>query len=160
MFAVNVLPIVLLSFGIAKVIDMRRNNYGCGDQEPVYYPDQSPIYGLFCVLMFTFALELLVFPTIIVNKIVHWIRRTKLVRKTYSTRSKGERLEQCLGYVFKCVSMCNKNLGGHDLKNKGEMKDFASNLVRTALKRVYYCVPFMVHILSLACCFKDGIHQQ
>jgi hypothetical protein len=130
MLAVNVLPIVLLGLGIAKVIDLRKNNYGCGEEQPLYYPDESPTYSLFCMLMVTFALELLVFPTIATNKVVHWIRRSKLVRKTYSTRSKGERLEQCLAYIFKCVAMCNKDLGGQDLKNKGEMKDFASNLVR------------------------------
>ena len=109
---------------------MRKSNYGCENEDPTYYPDETAIYYLFCVLMFTFALELLVFPSIVTNKIVHSFRKSKLVRGVYSTQSKGERLEQCLGYIFKCISMCNKSIGGQDLKNKGEMKDFASNLVR------------------------------
>ena len=131
MFAVNVLPILLLAIGIAKIVDMRKDNYGCQDEQPKYYPDETPSYYLFCILMFTYALELLVFPTIATNKVVQQIRRSKLAGKTYSTKSKGERLEQCLGCIFKCVSKCNKDMGGQDLKNKGEMKDFASNLVST-----------------------------
>ena len=130
MFAVKMFPLLLLALGIKRVDDLRQDNYGCRDEEPIFYPDDTVIYGLFCVLMVTFALELLIFPMILTNKIIRWIRSSTFVRKAYSTRSKGERLEQCLGYVFKCVSMCNKNLGGKDLKNKGEMKDFASNLVR------------------------------
>ncbi|KAL3796024.1 hypothetical protein HJC23_013081 [Cyclotella cryptica] len=132
MFAVNVFPLLLIALGIAKVVEGRQNNYGCGDEEPKFYPDDRPIYGLFCVLLFTFALELLVFPAILTNKIVHLIRSSKLVRKTYSTRAKGERLEQCLGMIFKCIALCSKGQGGHDLKNKGEWRDFASNLMEFA----------------------------
>eukprot|EP00804_Cyclotella_cryptica_P026509 CCRYP_008141-RB/>CCRYP_008141-RB protein AED:0.08 eAED:0.08 QI:258/1/1/1/0.63/0.5/12/1927/500 len=132
MFAVNVFPILLISLGIAKVVELRQNNYGCGDEEPEFYPDDGPIYGLFCVLILTLALELLVFPAMLTNKVVQSIRSNKLVRKTYSTRAKGERLEQCLGIVFKCISLCCKNKGGKDLKNKGEWKDFAMNAMEFA----------------------------
>ena len=130
MIAVNAFPILLLIIGIMKVQDMRRYNYGCENEDPKYYPDESATYYLFCILMFTFALELLVFPSIVANKIVLLFRKSKLARGVYSTQSKGERLEQCLGYVFKCISMFNKSIGGQDLKNNGEMKDFATNLVR------------------------------
>jgi hypothetical protein len=88
--------------------------------------------------MVTFALELLVFPAIVTNKIVHLIRSKTLVRKRYATHAKGERLEQCLGCIFKCISLCSKDQGGKDLKNKGEMKDFASNLVSVCISH-YLC---------------------
>lgn len=146
MFAVNIFPIVLIALGIARIAEGRQNNYGCGEEEPKFYPDDGPIYGLFCVLIVTFALELLVFPAIVTNKIVHLIRASKLVRRTYSTRAKGERLEQCLGMVFKCIALCCRGQGGHDLKNKGEWKDFASNLVRF-LRAVHHLTMFIYYVL-------------
>eukprot|EP00956_Cyclotella_meneghiniana_P031296 scaffold81800_cov30-Cyclotella_meneghiniana.AAC.2 len=34
------------------------NNYGCGDEDPILLQQRNgPIYGLFCVLIITFALE-------------------------------------------------------------------------------------------------------
>lgn len=104
------------------------------------YPDKTWDYVLFCILMVTYALELLIWPAIVANKLMRWIRSNELSqRKRYATKAKGERLEQCLGGLLKCVSVicCNK-AGGKELKNQGEMKDFASNLVRIWLSS--HCV--------------------
>ena len=80
----------------------------------------------------TYSLELLIFPAMLVNKFMRWLRRNKFSQQfRYATKAKGERLETCLGGLLKCLSVvcCNK-AGGKELKNQGEMKDFASNLVR------------------------------
>lgn len=74
------------------------------------------------------------------------LRRNRFaLKRRYATEKKGERLEQCLGGLLKCVSVlcCNK-AGGKDLKNTGEMKDFASNLVRVCvndISTIYVIVP-------------------
>ena len=123
--------------GCLYVNDVRKDNYGCGydengNPEPLVSrpPDEGPKYDLFCVLLVTYALELLVFPAIIANKIIRWLRSNKITqKKRNTTKAKGERLEQCLGGVLKCVSCCFPDQGGKELKNQGEMKDFASNLV-------------------------------
>ncbi len=95
-------------------------------------PDSGPFYNFFCVLIVSYAFELLVWPAITVNKFVQWIRSHKVIRRVrYAPKARGERLEQCLGGLLKCISLCccNKK-GGKEIKNQGEMKDFASNLVR------------------------------
>lgn len=38
------------------------------------------------------------------NKVTH--------KYTYATQAKGQRLEMCLGVVFKCLSVFSPNLGG------------------------------------------------
>ncbi|KAL9190050.1 hypothetical protein ACHAXT_007261 [Thalassiosira profunda] len=135
MFFLNAFPIVLIVTGCLKVNDMRLNNYGCGDGALVAPPpDEGHFYNIFCVLLVTYALEILVFPAIAANKFLRWLRSNKLSQKNrYDTDKKGERLEQCLGGLLKCVSvMCCNKAGGKDLKNQGEMKDFASNLMEFA----------------------------
>ena len=132
MFIIDCFPIALIIVGCLKVQEGRVNNYGCGDQPLVAPPpDSGPFYNLFCVLIVSFALELLVWPATIANKIIRWIRNHKVIRRgRYATKARGERLEQCLGSLLKCISVfcCNKQ-GGKELRNRGEMKDFASNLV-------------------------------
>ena len=67
------------------------------------------------------------------NKIVH-CTRSHLVQDRYSAQKRSERFEFCLGSCMKCLSVClnNPNLGGQELKNTGELKDFASNLMEFA----------------------------
>lgn len=128
---INVFPIILVVWGIYKTYMNRMNNFGCGmGVELVYDPDATPIFGLFAVLLVTYALELLVFPAIVTNKIVH-CTRSHLVHDRYSAQKRSERFEFCLGSCMKCLSVClrNPNLGGQELKNTGELKDFASNLM-------------------------------
>ena len=128
----NLFPVALVVVGCLKIAEIRQDNYGCGDQPLVGdTPDSGTIYNIFCVLMVTYALEMLFFPAIVANRIIRWLRGSRLVRKRYQTEKKGERLEQCLGGCLKCISvMCCNKAGGKELTNQGEMKDFASNLVR------------------------------
>ena len=140
MFFLNAFPIILLVVGCLYVHNFRQDNYGCGyDNNGNPYPlvsnppDQRAIYYLFCVLLVTYSMELLVFPAIATNKLVRLMRANKLTqKKRYETKAKGERLEQCLGGLLKCVSVCIPSQGGKELKNQGEMKDFASNLMEFA----------------------------
>ena len=133
MFAITLFPAALVTFGILKVVTIRKDNYGCGDKSLISQPPDSGVfYAFFCVLLVTYALELLVWPAVLANKIMRWIKSNKLTHgRRYATQAKGERLEQCLGGLLKCISVlcCNKQ-GGKEIKNQGEMKDFASNLVR------------------------------
>jgi hypothetical protein len=131
---INLFPILLVVWGIYKTYMSRMDNFGCGqDVELVYDPDATPRFGLFAVLLVTYALELLVFPSIVMNKIVH-CTRSHLVQDRYSAQKRSERFEFCLGSCMKCLSVClrNPNLGGQELKNTGELKDFASNLMEFA----------------------------
>ncbi len=126
----------LVIYGIVKTVQRRANNYGCG-QDPngsnvtlLYDPDSTPTFVLFSILLVTYALELLVFPMILTNKIVKFTRG-QFARDRYSAQRRAMRLELCLGGCMKCISVLlnNPNLGGKELKNKGELKDFATNLM-------------------------------
>ncbi len=148
MFIIDCFPIALIIVGCLKVNQGRKNNYGCGDQPLVAPPPDSGLfYNFFCVLIVSFAFELLVWPAISANKIMRWIRNHEVIQRSrYATEAKGKRLEQCLGGLLKCISVCccNKQ-GGMELKNQGEMKDFAKNLVRFS-----FCASLMCE--DLHCC--------
>jgi hypothetical protein len=135
-FFINLFPVALVIAGIIKTVQNRANNYGCG-QDPdgtdvslLYDPDSTPSFVLFSILLVTYALELLVFPMILTNKIVKFTRGI-FARDRYSAQRQATRLEFCLGSCMKCISavLNNPNLGGKELKNKGELKDFATNLM-------------------------------
>lgn len=133
MYVLNLFPIALLVTGVLYLEDVRRDNYGCGEGAELVQnsPDNTWPAVLFKILLVTYALELAPFPAIIVNKIVRIIRSNRVTqRKRYATEAKGKRLEQCLGGLLQCISVCCSNQGGKEIKNRGEMKDFASNLVR------------------------------
>jgi hypothetical protein len=131
MLVLNMFPLVLLITGILYVEEMRYDNYGCGIGVELvdYDPEGNFAAVLYKVLLVTYALELLVFPSIIVNRIILALRRNDAIRsRRYATKAKGERLENCLGMLLRCISLCCKGQGGKEIKNRGEMKDFASNL--------------------------------
>ena len=160
MFIIDCFPIALIIVGCIQVNELRKNNYGCGDQPLVTPPpDSGVVYHFFCVLIVSFALELLVWPAISANKVIRWIRNHKVIRRgRYATKAKGERLEQCLGGYLKCLSVCccNKQ-GGKEIRNQGEMKDFASNLVSARIlllchTRLSYNVIRLPSMLYFLCC--------
>ena len=132
LLVLNAFPVALCVIGVLYVEETRRDNYGCGEGvELVHNPEGSYAAVLFKVLLVTYALELLVFPSIIVNRIVRVLRSNRVTQGSrYATKAKGERLEQCLGGLMRCISICCSSQGGKEIKNQGEMKDFASNLVR------------------------------
>jgi len=137
MFVINLFPIALVIGGIIKTYNNRQDNFGCGQNpdgtnvELLYSPDKTPSFALYSILLVTYALEILVFPMMLTNKIVKFTRDHIIARDRYSTQKRGERLELCLGGCMKCISVLlnNPNLGGKELKNKGELKDFATNLM-------------------------------
>lgn len=126
-----IFPVGLVIGGIIRTHASRQDNYGCGtDVELLFNPDKTPAFTLYSILLVTYALEILVFPMMFTNKLVKFTRG-HIARDRYSTQKRGERLELCLGGCMKCISVLlnNPNLGGKDLKNNGELKDFAENLM-------------------------------
>ena len=156
MFIIDCFPIALIIVGCIQVHQGRINNYGCGDQPLVEAPPDSGVfYNLFCVLIVSYAFELLVWPAIAVNKIVRWIRSHEVIQRgRYATKARGERLEQCLGGFLKCISVCccNKQ-GGKEFRNQGEMKDFAVNLVS------FICPTMSVNVLHRSSPITSDIYS-
>lgn len=123
----------MVVLGIWAVYDLRHNNYGCGeDGNPTVYPDENAAYGFFCALMVTYALELLIWPAIIVNKVIRVLRVNRFWNRgrVEGRGGKAERFERKLGCCLKTLScIARGKAGGRELKNKGELKDFASHLM-------------------------------
>jgi len=133
MFVNNIYPLVLLGVGVLYVYEIRKNNYGCGaDGEPLTKPDGGVWYGFFCGVLFTYAIELLTWPAIVMNSFIRMLK-IKMFRGRSRVEGRGgkaERFERNLGLLLKFVSCITRGkAGGKDLKNKGELKDFASHLM-------------------------------
>lgn len=74
----NFLLIIVLASGLYFVAEGRRTNYGCGSVDHNYDTQQntnaveqfenSPWYVMYCVVMFTYAFELLFWPCITINQ--------------------------------------------------------------------------------------------
>jgi len=132
MFFSNLYPIALVALGITYVHLIRADNYGCGENGEVI-PGESredtPYYGLFCAFLVLVAMELLVWPAMLMNKI------TKALKfRRNRTEQKAFRFELKFGCLLKLMSCCFGKkmhvLKYHgELKNKGELKDFASQLM-------------------------------
>lgn len=158
MFFSNLYPMALLGMGIYYVSAVRKNNYGCGnDGEPMEHPDKGAMYGLFCTLLVTYALELLIFPAMLTNKV---IRKLKINRFWDRSRVEGrggkaERFERRLGCMLKMLSYIAKGkAGGKELKNEGELKEFAAHVMcllnnETTLELVLTDIYLGMRMLSL-----------
>ena len=108
-FLGNLYPVALLVMGIYHVYDRRNNNYGCGESEILYYPDSHAWYGFFCALLVSYALELLVWPAIVVNKVVRIFRIHIFRRSRVEGRGgKAERFERKLGCLLKCLQCATR----------------------------------------------------
>lgn len=127
MFATNIFPILLLMFGMLSISYFRRNNYGCGFD----VPDQSDTIlvkaalSISSVLIVTYALELLMFPAMMVNEVIRCLRKNHLF-----DRDKGQasRFEFKFGLLLKLLQHLTRGrAGGSDLKKKGELSDFATH---------------------------------
>jgi len=133
LFVSNLYPIALVGLGIYYVYVLRANNYGCGDSgEPAKRPDESAQYGLFCALVITYALELLIWPAIVTNKLVRVVRINRFWdrNRVDGRGGKAERFERKLGLILKILSCITRGkAGGKDLKNKGELEDFAYHVM-------------------------------
>ena len=152
MFATIIFPILLLTFGVLSVFHVRHDNYGCGYD----VPDQSEtdqakaMLGLSSVLIVTYALEVFVFPAMMVNEIIRCLRRNHLFDRD---KGKAFRFEFKFGPFLKLLQYLTRGkAGGMELKNKGELSDFA-----THGKSIYFysLLPLLSHIFQL-CVFRSG----
>jgi len=131
MFVANLFPLLLLIYGIWNVYQLRANNYTCGigNKEPDERPDEGYWYGFLCLLMITYALELLVWPAIVLNHIIRLFRRQSFwVRNIVGGNGGGaERFEQyvAMGLRLLQCTTCNKT----NFRNQGELKEFACHFV-------------------------------
>ena len=81
LLVLNAFPVALCVIGVLYVEETRRDNYGCGEGvELVHNPEGSYAAVLFKVLLVTYALELLVFPAIVVNRIVRVLRSNRVTQ--------------------------------------------------------------------------------
>jgi len=133
MFVSNIYPFVLVALGVYYIYDMRKDNYGCGTAgEPLPPPDETPYYGLFCCLIVTYAVEVLFWPAVLANKIIKLLRMNRFFdrRRVEGRGGKAERFERKFGLILKMLSCITRGkAGGQDLKNKGELKEFASHVM-------------------------------
>mmetsp|Transcript_34896 Transcript_34896/g.78621 ORF Transcript_34896/g.78621 Transcript_34896/m.78621 type:complete len:993 (-) Transcript_34896:106-3084(-) len=121
-------PLVLLGYGAYYVYFIRTV---CGG-DPYQAQDEGPQYALFCVLLVTYSLELLMWPAYLANVIIKLLRMNKLLdRKRVSGRyGKAKRFEYYLGVLLKCLQCISRGkAGGQDLKNSGELEEFASHIM-------------------------------
>ncbi|KAL7535163.1 hypothetical protein ACHAXR_006312 [Thalassiosira sp. AJA248-18] len=129
----NTYPLAMISIGIYYVYDMRNDNYGCGDDgNPASIPDEGVWYGLFCALLVTYALEILVWPAIITNKFIRVLKVNRFWDRSrvQGRGGKAERFEKKLGLILKMLScIARGKAGGKDLKNQGELEDFATHVM-------------------------------
>lgn len=120
MFVSNALPSLLLINGVVVVHRLRLNNYGCGDvDEPIQHPDKEIWFGFFSVLLVTYALELFVWPAIVMNFIIKVFRKIRFLDRS-QVEGKAARFEYKFGIMLKVIQYltCNK-AGGTELKNTG-----------------------------------------
>lgn len=134
--ALSLFPLGLLVGGIVRIHIARRDNFGC--PEGVDYKNQNlnPWHGdftkaIFILLMCTYAIELLLWPLVIVNAIVQQLKKTgRFIDGRQRLHRRAERLERVLGFVLRMMQCCTcGRFGGQELKNKGELSEFAVNIM-------------------------------
>ncbi len=133
LFAGVCFPVILLAMGIHGVWYYREDNYRCGPDVPPPDPppDQFVYFHFFSILMITYALEVLFWPTIFVSKIMRFLKKHDLFQK----RKGRDRIECMMGLMLRCLQCmsCGK-VGGKDFKNRGELKEFADQFVSATMK--------------------------
>jgi hypothetical protein len=124
-------PVILLWFGIDSIGYYREDNFRCGSDvpRPDVTPDEFVYFYFFSILMITYALEILFWPTVFVNKIVRFFKKHDMFQK----RKKGlyrDRIECIVGLLLRFLQCLTRGkLGGKDFKNRGELKEFAEEFV-------------------------------
>lgn len=153
MFATIIFPILLIIFGMLSVYHFRRDNFGCGDD----VSDQSETVQvkalriLSSILIVTYALEVFIFPAIIVNEIIRCLRSTDLFDRD---RGRAFRFEFKFGLFLKLLQYLTRGkAGGMDLKNKGELSDFATH---GKFNYVYQKPILSLRLLYQICVFLSG----
>lgn len=86
---------------------------------------------MFCIVMFTYAFELLSWPCIIIVQVCKSIRyetkRSSLAWFLFNEEARHQNTAACMGGFFKCLQCisCNK-LGGGKIRATSDLKDAAT----------------------------------
>lgn len=149
-FLGNFPPLLLLGFGLRKTHSLRANNYGCGEDNPT--PKLAPTagiwYGFFCALLFTYALELFVWPAIVTKHVIGILRSNSYLSRHFAKgkdERRAERLEHYVGLLLSCLMCLTRNRKTTDFRNKGELKDFACHFVSVQCGYIYMCTYLIYH---------------
>lgn len=123
-------PIVLLGLGINGVQFYRSDNSRCGYDvpEPETRPDETIFYHFFTIILVTYALELLFWPTSFIGNIVRFLKKHGMFQRRREETEK--RIQYMVAFVLRCLQCmtCGK-AGGGDFRNMGQLKDFAVQFV-------------------------------
>ena len=128
----NLLLFTVLGSGIYLTHAGRVYNYGCSSlhDQAVHHYESTIWYGLFCAAMAIYAVELLMWPCMIMNQVGHAIalqgRRISLFRRLGQLEDEEGYCAQCIGCCIQCIRClsCNQ-LGGGNIKAKTDLTDAA-----------------------------------
>ena len=135
MFAISIIPIALVAFGIISIHYFRHNNYGCGAN----VPDQSTtmrsraVQSIVSVLVVTYALEVLVFPLMMVNSLIRYLKNHH-----FFDRDKGRafRFEFKFGLFLKLLQHLTRGkAGGEQISRHCFSKICPKDAPMTSLRR-------------------------
>jgi len=126
----NLLLVIVLGSGIYLVAEGRRTNYGCGEEgdDMVHHFEGTPWYAMFCVVMVTYAFELLLCPCMIMNQVGKSITSETSKSRLYGFIVNKERSHRntaaCIGGCLQCLRClsCNR-LGGGKIRAQTDLKD-------------------------------------
>jgi len=134
----NFLLIIVLASGLYFVAEGRRTNYGCGvdhnnnaqNTNAVEQFEGSPWYIMYCVVMFTYAFELLFWPCITLNQtgrsLTKTSKKSRLFGHLVNKKRRHENVAACLGCCVKTMQICSCNrMGGSKIKTQNDLKDAA-----------------------------------
>lgn len=153
-----IFPIAIFIFGIWSVHHNRANNYQCGQGVVVEIsPESNVFYAFFSVLMITYALEILFWPSAVVAKLVRLAKKNGLFQR--GKEEQEYRLQYTIGLVLRCLQFvtCGK-VGGKEFKNK-ELKDFAVQFVSSLFICCQHCSISGPNMSSAFSSFLDGARK-
>eukprot|EP00986_Skeletonema_menzelii_P010575 scaffold5186_cov152-Skeletonema_menzelii.AAC.2 len=128
----NLLLCTVLGSGIYLTYSGRLYNYGCSSnhKQAVEHYETSIWYGLFSASMVVYAVELLMWPCVIVNQVGHFIavqgRQTSLFRRLGRLGDEEGCCAQCIFCCIQCIRWlsCNR-MGGGSIEAKHDLADAA-----------------------------------
>ena len=122
----NCLLVLVLTSGIYLIAEGRRTNYGCGEGDDIVETfEGSAWYAMLCLVIFTYAFELLFWPSLILNHVgqslVAETKRCRLFRE-----SRHHNTAACLGCCVHSgqILTCNR-FGGGKIRAQNDLKDAA-----------------------------------
>lgn len=128
----NLLLLTVLSSGVYLTHAGRQYNYGCSPRNAnaIENYESSIWYGLFSAAMAVYAVELLMWPCVIINQMGHAIsvlgRQIPTLFRIRQFENDEGTCAMCIGCFIQCIRClsCNK-MGGGNIKAKNDLKDAA-----------------------------------